>query len=125
MDFFYEAEQKLKNLYYTAKKVQITNGKVVPYGNPYGKVVSDQLIYSDSNFDVCQTKNGNKDRQCNISEDGVRRDGHKLCKDLCCGGKYERKPVRLRRQCNCKFQWCCKVICDICTSGDHRYFCTA
>lgn len=42
-------------------------------------------------------------------------DNKKKCDKLCCGHGYNTHVRILRKSCNCKVHWCCKVQCEVCT----------
>lgn len=49
----------------------------------------------------------------------------KSCKNLCrsCGLRVRRQTVIRTKRCNCKFEWCCNVTCDICTEKVEEHYC--
>ncbi|XP_021952979.1 protein Wnt-1 [Folsomia candida] len=83
----------------------------------------DDLIYFDESLDFCQYSNktgslGTQGRECNATSYGV--DG---CELLCCGRGYRRRRVTERKNCRCKFHWCCEVTCDTCIVTKEIYTC--
>ncbi|THD28898.1 Protein Wnt-4 [Fasciola hepatica] len=40
--------------------------------------------------------------------------GLNSCEYLCCNRGFKRETFVQEERCNCKFQWCCKVICQTC-----------
>ncbi|KAF7259952.1 hypothetical protein EG68_02953 [Paragonimus skrjabini miyazakii] len=52
---------------------------------------------------------GTHGRQCVENATGLNS-----CDYLCCGRGFKRKTTVREERCNCKFQWCCKVICQTC-----------
>ena len=54
---------------------------------------------------------GTTDRICNATSYGL--DG---CRYLCCGRGYRTIEREIEAKCNCKFVWCCNVVCDKCRS---------
>ena len=53
---------------------------------------------------------GTSGRECNKTSSG--EDG---CEHLCCGRGYDTRRVTRVENCNCKFHWCCEIICHNCT----------
>ncbi|CAL8102077.1 unnamed protein product [Calicophoron daubneyi] len=41
--------------------------------------------------------------------------GLNSCDYLCCDRGFKRETFVQEERCNCKFQWCCKVLCQTCT----------
>uniref|UniRef100_T1JPJ6 Protein Wnt n=1 Tax=Strigamia maritima TaxID=126957 RepID=T1JPJ6_STRMM len=54
---------------------------------------------------------GTQERTCNRSSYGM--DG---CRLLCCGRGYHTLIHEVTDKCNCRFVWCCRVMCEQCTS---------
>ncbi len=46
------------------------------------------------------------------------------CESFCCSGSYEVETNMVSELCNCRFQWCCDVICDRCNVTMTKYRCT-
>jgi len=40
--------------------------------------------------------------------------GSDSCKNLCCNRGYTTKVIKSQNRCNCKFVWCCQVVCKQC-----------
>ncbi|XP_065179697.1 protein Wnt-7b-like [Sycon ciliatum] len=61
---------------------------------------------------------GTAGREC-----GQRRVKQSICPTLCCDrGSMPRRAV-LHKQCNCRFEWCCRVRCDTCEEVEETYKC--
>eukprot|EP00118_Oscarella_pearsei_P026542 m.310066 g.310066 ORF g.310066 m.310066 type:complete len:368 (+) comp49400_c0_seq1:698-1801(+) len=56
---------------------------------------------------------GVANRQCNVSSIGPGS-----CSYLCCGHGYEEKK-EIKKDCSCKFKWCCYVVCEPCEVTRH------
>ena len=52
---------------------------------------------------------GTAGRECNRTS--LAPDG---CDIMCCGRGYDTRTVTRTQQCDCKFQWCCRVKCKEC-----------
>jgi len=61
---------------------------------------------------------GTKGRLCNQRSLGV--DG---CPLLCCGRGYQPRVREVEKECNCRFVWCCNVVCDNCKFKKEEYVC--
>ncbi|CAD5221569.1 unnamed protein product [Bursaphelenchus okinawaensis] len=81
------------------------------------------LVYLDDSPDYCMSdKNegtlGTAGRECLINTHGPAS-----CDVLCCGrghNTFEREEVT---KCNCKFQWCCEVVCEMCRNVTTVHVC--
>ncbi|XP_012224358.1 protein Wnt-2 isoform X1 [Linepithema humile] len=82
-----------------------------------------ELVYLQSSPNYCepdltQGSLGTQGRYCNRTSKGT--DG---CDLMCCGRGYNTHQFTRTWQCNCKFQWCCRVHCDTCTERTEEYTC--
>lgn len=69
---------------------------------------------------------GTQGRQCSrIRENNTSLQERRSCKTLCrqCGYRVRKHRVVRKRKCNCNFNWCCSVTCDVCTDTIDEYFC--
>lgn len=83
----------------------------------------DELVYLRRSPDYCRPDRkrgifGTTGRTCNRNSSGP--DG---CDLLCCGRGYNTQIERVTEHCRCKFEWCCKVKCDTCTTVREVYTC--
>ena len=46
------------------------------------------------------------------------------CETFCCNGEYVEEMKTISQTCNCRFVWCCEVVCDTCTYNVTEYRCT-
>ena len=46
------------------------------------------------------------------------------CETFCCNGQYVEEVKTVSQSCNCRFIWCCRVVCDTCTYNVTEYRCT-
>ena len=46
------------------------------------------------------------------------------CEDFCCSGEYESTQKTIVETCNCYFEFCCNLICDLCEKTYTEYRCT-
>lgn len=81
------------------------------------------LVFLESSPDYCLADStygftGTGGRECNVTSRG--QDG---CELLCCGRGYTTHRRLLTTKCECKFQWCCSVDCNTCTSWRNLHFC--
>ncbi|GAB1610753.1 protein Wnt-10b-like [Argonauta hians] len=72
------------------------------------------LVYYEKSPSFCEPDPeidsvGTTGRFCNRTGSGVEN-----CDTLCCGRGYNTLRVRRTERCNCKFYWCCYVLCDQC-----------
>ncbi len=86
-----------------------------PKFDMYKPPTTTDLVYYEASpnycdFDPDRGTFGTSGRQCNITSHGI--DG---CELLCCGRGHNTETVTTVERCDCKFVWCCKVICKECT----------
>ncbi|XP_074662163.1 protein Wnt-6-like isoform X2 [Tubulanus polymorphus] len=114
----------LKNRFDGAFKVIISNDgdTLISAGDskPYRKI---DLIYTeDSSTNFCKASKrhgslGTSGRLCDPHSMGVEG-----CGILCCGRGYRTYQMTEEENCQCRFVWCCEVICKKCmvTKTIHR-----
>lgn len=61
---------------------------------------------------------GVQNRECNMTSSG--EDG---CDILCCNHGYQRSATFVKTNCQCRFIWCCDVVCRTCTEKKEIYTC--
>ncbi len=47
------------------------------------------------------------------------------CEDFCCGNEYTEELIVNEENCNCRFSWCCDVVCDNCITKQYSYTCNS
>lgn len=82
------------------------------------------LIYRVRDIDFCRvdTKKGiygTQGRQCSIEDDA----GEYHCSRLCCSGDWQSLTTESKKDCNCRYVWCCRIECDVCTTIETRHYC--
>lgn len=90
------------------------------YELPIGK-----LAFSEDSPDYC-SHNLTIGRICSKRRGAdVTPEERRSCRNLCrnCGLKVKRQKKKVTRQCNCRFQWCCTVHCDVCETEEETYTC--
>uniref|UniRef100_A0A182PTW3 Protein Wnt n=1 Tax=Anopheles epiroticus TaxID=199890 RepID=A0A182PTW3_9DIPT len=114
----------LREKYDEATQVKMNKRGRLQVKDPRYKIPSAlDLIYLDESPDWCRVNRqlmwqGTHGRVCNKTSSGL--DG---CSILCCGRGYNTKKIIVKERCNCKFQWCCQVKCEICTRSIEEYTC--
>ncbi|ELU01968.1 hypothetical protein CAPTEDRAFT_216606 [Capitella teleta] len=81
------------------------------------------LVYLQESPDFCSSNTtigslGTQGRACNKTSYGL--DG---CSLMCCGRGYQTTLITVVEDCNCKFVWCCNVVCDECIKREERHIC--
>lgn len=81
------------------------------------------LVYIQRSPNFCvsdKTKGilGTTGRTCSKSSDGADS-----CYLLCCGRGYNTRIQRMTTRCDCKFEWCCNVQCNVCDTETEVYTC--
>ncbi|XP_050086373.1 protein Wnt-5 [Anopheles aquasalis] len=114
----------LREKYDEATQVKVNKRGRLQVKDPRYRIPSAlDLIYLDESPDWCRVNRqlkwlGTHGRVCNKTSSGL--DG---CSILCCGRGYNTKKIIVKERCNCKFQWCCQVKCEICTKTIEEYTC--
>ncbi|KAL4226413.1 Protein Wnt-2b [Mactra antiquata] len=109
----------LKNRYNGAVQVMINqnsgDSELIVANKNLKKHTKFDLVYFDESPDYC-TRNlqlgsfGTAGRECNNTS--MDTDG---CDIMCCGRGYKTDVMQRVDKCECKFHWCCDVICKNCT----------
>uniref|UniRef100_A0A914N1H9 Protein Wnt n=1 Tax=Meloidogyne incognita TaxID=6306 RepID=A0A914N1H9_MELIC len=81
------------------------------------------LVYLDQSPTYCQDDQidgtiGTEGRICSIEPDAPNS-----CDLLCCNRGYQSHIEEVISKCNCKFQWCCQVICETCRNLTEVFTC--
>ncbi|XP_053130272.1 protein Wnt-11b-2-like [Hemicordylus capensis] len=122
-----EVAWQLKANYLAATKVTYrhvgSRKQLVPKDLDFRPLKVTELIYLISSPDYC-VKNptlgslGTQDRHCNKSSAGSDS-----CNLLCCGRGYNAYRESMEERCQCKYYWCCYVLCKKCQRVVERYIC--
>jgi hypothetical protein len=89
----------------------ITEVKMLP---PAG-----ELVFIEKSPDICDLKQQNGapliiGRECA---------NEKECKSLCCNRGFIRIREMKKKNCNCRFIYCCRVECDECAIEIEKFYC--
>ncbi|GFX10614.1 protein Wnt-5a [Trichonephila clavipes] len=81
------------------------------------------LVFLDDSPDYCVRNEttgvlGTRGRLCNSTSYGM--DG---CRLLCCGRGYQTVIREVEEKCQCKFVWCCRVHCEMCSFKKEEHYC--
>ncbi|VIO93183.1 Wnt-4 protein precursor, putative [Brugia malayi] len=81
------------------------------------------LVYLESSPDYCEPDPeygilGTHGRLCNVSSHGI--DG---CDLMCCYRGFDTRVRKVMDRCNCKFHYCCRVICQPCEKVIEEHIC--
>lgn len=69
---------------------------------------------------------GTLGRECSRNRNGdINAQERRSCRNLCraCGHRVRREVIRRSVRCNCSWNWCCNVTCDICHEHKEYYSC--
>ncbi|KAJ8320079.1 hypothetical protein KUTeg_001666 [Tegillarca granosa] len=117
---FREVGHRLKLKYNQAAKVQVSllNAAFTRFKRIRKQYKRTDLMYYEKSPNYCDPNPdvdspGTSGRLCNKTSNGVDN-----CETLCCGRGYNTLRVRRSERCNCKFHWCCYVLCDVCNYNE-------
>ncbi|TMS38483.1 hypothetical protein L596_005202 [Steinernema carpocapsae] len=132
----------LVNKYKAARRIQINaRGNMQVVGRPEkrdqvsqtkggdrqsrrkSRALQTELVYLDDSPDYCSADRsqgtlGTRGRVCRRGSSGADS-----CDLLCCGRGYNTYTKETESKCNCKFQWCCKVVCQTCLNATQVDIC--
>ena len=95
------------------------------------KIKKRKLVFLKPSPDYCRMNHrlghrGVRGRQCELDpEDPTHLMQESKCTAICtsCGLVVKREVVEVERSCNCRFEWCCNIKCEVCTSKRIRLTC--
>lgn len=105
------------------KLVKKKKKKLRPLTKKHKRPTRRDLVFLEESPDYCLRNEslgvlGTKGRLCVKTSYGM--DG---CSLLCCGRGYQTLIREVTEKCNCKFVWCCKVMCEQCTNFVEEHYC--
>ena len=117
---FREVAAKLRQSYDTAIHVTTTtkNG-VVQKKSGQKRDLSRSLIYTDQSVDKCAMTGLYENRECSLD-----RSSENSCHSVCCRGRFKERTIKVLNSCNCKFKFCCEVVCDQCYDEKTIFVCS-
>lgn len=112
---FSDVSDYLMNRYKAAVRMGSNNhGELIPHETTLKKPSVNDLVYLQESPSFCNRNKkfgtlGTKDRVCDSKSKGPQG-----CDVLCCNRGYEKIVETEKRQCKCKFKYCCEVTCETC-----------
>ncbi|XP_071795183.1 protein Wnt-7b-like isoform X2 [Asterias amurensis] len=114
----FERYTESKFMVYSRKRRRLRPSKDQPK-----KPSNLELVYLQRAMDYCEPNKkhgsvGTHGRLCNktsLEEDG--------CPLLCCGRGYQTMVRTSKGNCNCRFEWCCEVVCETCKKSEELHIC--
>lgn len=117
---FRDVGERLKKKYDTARKVKVNilNKSQTKFKKIRRRTKKSDLMYYEPSPNYCDPNPlvdspGTSGRFCNKTSSGVDN-----CETLCCGRGYNTLRVKRSERCDCKFHWCCYVVCQQCTYNE-------
>lgn len=140
---YYQIGDILKEKYDNATKVYASHGDqyprlryIDPATNEERSPPSDSLVYLEKATDYCQLRtNFTRGRQClpQAILEAQQREQVKYnsmqeyfppCEEFCCNREFQEETTSVSELCNCRFVWCCDVVCETCSVNMTKYRCT-
>ena len=139
---YYQVGDILKQKYDDAIKVSVDRNRAsrLVYYDPVRSThyipSENSLVYLQETANYCLSEqNFTLNREClpQAMLDAQRRGEVKVssveqyfppCESFCCNGEYVEKTIVRTETCNCRFVWCCDVICQTCVVNTTKYLCT-
>eukprot|EP00794_Sanderia_malayensis_P017565 gene17565-19317_t len=97
--------------------------KLMPKLPTFKQHTPTDLVYTDDSPDFCTSNPtagslGTSGRRCMPGKDKLNS-----CSILCCNKGEVKRVQAVRRNCNCRFHYCCDVRCDSCSKNVTTYTC--
>ncbi|KAF7637599.1 Protein Wnt [Meloidogyne graminicola] len=124
----------LQSKYHTARRIQINSrgnmqfeDSILPQTiltqQQFNNNNNNNLNLIDYSPDYCQDDQidgtiGTTGRICSIDPNAPNS-----CDILCCNRGYQSHIEEVISKCNCKFQWCCQVVCETCRNLTEVFTC--
>ncbi|CAD5114418.1 DgyrCDS3549 [Dimorphilus gyrociliatus] len=111
---FRQVGKKVYKHYKKARPVSTSNGRMRLRRSEIqrNKVLRKHLIYLSKSPSYCEADEregfeGTRRRRCSLK-------GPASCRRLCCERGFTLQVFNQTEKCHCKFQWCCKLVCQTC-----------
>ena len=134
----YEIGDILRTKYDNAVKVDVHHPR---HGGPatlryydsdsdvHRKPPNTELVYLEKSGNYCiLIQNYTQGRYCmpstNLTTTSRLGEYYPSCEDFCCTKQFYTVQRQEIRSCNCRFVWCCEVVCQTCTETITEYRCT-
>ncbi|VDN08174.1 unnamed protein product [Thelazia callipaeda] len=127
MPTFREIGKIIKDKFDGATEVAVIEGDskpiIVRKNANFKRHTKADLVYLEQSPDYCEPDPeqgilGTHGRHCNVSSHGI--DG---CELLCCYRGFDSRIHKVMDRCNCKFHYCCRVICQPCEKIIEEHIC--
>ena len=125
MPRFHDIGTRLKARFDGSVKVIGTNdGKgLIPEVPSHKMHTKQDLIYTETSPNFCKFNRkygsiGTRGRECDPFSMGVGG-----CDILCCGRGFQQETLIVKENCQCRFKWCCDVVCKTCMVKKTVYKC--
>lgn len=87
-----------------------------------------ELVYISRSVNYCiedKSKGilGTSGRTCTKDTNPDHGGSSDSCYLLCCGRGYNTMIKKVTTRCDCKFEWCCNVTCNVCENETEIYTC--